>query len=120
MSARRSWEKSVSIVSSDTKLFLDGPLLSSVLAFLQRAILDPAGLYAYFNPVQVSQPRKVYGHPVPIPQVDKREEELSTRPKVDGDEETDQDRRARFRIGGLGVLRWLLGVVLASAPSHQS
>jgi len=93
-----------------------------VLAFLQRAILDPAGLYAYFNPVQVSiavtRPGKAYGHPVSIPQVDKHEEGLSTRLKVDGDEETDQDRRARFRIGGLGVLQWLLGVVLASALSH--
>jgi E3 ubiquitin-protein ligase listerin len=115
ISARRSWEESVSLVSSDTKLRLEGPFMSSVLAFLQRAILDPAGLYAYLNPVQVSvgvlQPRKAHGRPVPISQIDKDEGESRTRPKADEDEETEQDRKARLRIGGLGILQWLLGVV---------
>ncbi|KAI0042795.1 hypothetical protein FA95DRAFT_1682318 [Auriscalpium vulgare] len=119
--ARRSWIQHVSLVDSAGKLALAGPLLSSLLAFVQRAVLDPAGLYQYLNPVQVpvniTPVKTVRGRPVPVP-VKKTDEDAAPRVRAEGEEESETDRKARLRVGGIGVLTWILDT-RASSPSKS-
>ena len=111
--ARRSWEEATSLSVSADKLHISGILLHSLIAFVQRAILNPTELYLHLNPVQVAvdltPPKKVHGRVVLSPPVKKEEEDGGSRTRGDGDEENDSDRRARLRVGGLGVVQWLLG-----------
>lgn len=111
--ARRSWEEATSLSVSADKLHISGTLLHSLIAFVQRAILNPTELYLYLNPVQVAvdltPPKKVHGRVVPSTPVKKEDEDGGSRLRGDGDEENDSDRRARLRVGGLGVVQWLLG-----------
>lgn len=130
--ARRSWTDCIRIPtpispdvgvetesaeeSTSTKLTLEGETLSGLLSFVQRAVMDPAGLYLYLNPVQVAvAPTVHHGSSratrgkVSLPP---RREELEGHAAkiVDPEEESDTDRRARLRIGGLGVLQYLIGM----------
>ncbi|KAI0036224.1 hypothetical protein K488DRAFT_41686 [Vararia minispora EC-137] len=105
MAARRSLDAHVSLGVSLTEDKLPAPALAP---FVQRAIFDPLGLYAYLNPVQVpvntTPPRIVRGRIVAAPPVRKIVEEPEARP----DDEDEDDRRARLRIGGMGTLQWLV------------
>ncbi|TFY74718.1 hypothetical protein EWM64_g9295, partial [Hericium alpestre] len=111
---RESWDRTISLLpsASDQKLALQGSALAALLSFVQRAVLDPAGLYTYLNPVQtsVTQPvsRRVHGRLVPISQIKKDDDASEASQKAEADEENESDRNARFRVGGLGVLHWLL------------
>lgn len=96
--AMKSWK--------DPELQPDG---AALFEFVQRTALDPAGIYAYLNPVQpsVAPPShpgsKKKGPPPPpraIPEPRSKIEEES--------EENEQDRKARLRFGALGALRWML------------
>ncbi|KAF8151620.1 hypothetical protein B0H34DRAFT_801324 [Crassisporium funariophilum] len=85
-------------------------LSSSLHLFVQRAILDPSGVYTYLNPVPP---------PAPLAPVKRNAGKLSSvstpggdqtpRLKIDEQEESKQDRRARLRIAALGAARWILG-----------
>ncbi|KAH9035965.1 hypothetical protein EDB84DRAFT_1659282 [Lactarius hengduanensis] len=104
---------------SADRLVLDDTQMAALLAFAQRALLDPLALHAYLNPVQVPVdivvPRTVRGRPVPPPvaaQMRKAEDENGASARVRGgesEEESEADRKARLRIGALGTLQWVLG-----------
>lgn len=88
-------------------------ILNPLQAFLQRAVLDPMGLYADLNPPPVAPPSLVQakrgsGRPAPSPG-SRREDDSNTRSKGEEMEESETDRRARLRIGAFGAVRWLLG-----------
>lgn len=137
--ARRSWTDCISIPlpssaekESDadklkeqdkTKLVLEGEFVIGLLSFVQRAVMDPAGLYLYLNPIQVAVAHHPHSHhgagranrgrgPV---QVRREEQEVEMEKKPDVDEESESDRRARLRIGGLGVLQYLIGMSCLSS-----
>lgn len=109
-SARRSLDHTVAFAESPGKLVLRGSLVKSLVSFVQRAVLDPTGLYLYLNPVQISVnvvPQKtVKGRAVPVAPVLKPEGDPESRHTED---ESEEDRKARLRVGGLGVFEWLLG-----------
>ncbi|KAI9444100.1 hypothetical protein H4582DRAFT_1919312 [Lactarius indigo] len=104
--------------TSAEQLVLDDTQMIALLAFTQRALLDPLALHAYLNPVQVPVdivvPRTVHGRPVPLPvaaQMRKAEDENGASARARGgesEEESEADRKARLRIGALGALQWVL------------
>ncbi|KAI9462830.1 hypothetical protein BJY52DRAFT_1203094 [Lactarius psammicola] len=110
--------------ASADRLILDNTQMAALLAFAQRALLDPLALHAYLNPVQVPVdivvPRTVRGRPVPPPvavvaaaQMRKAGDENGASARARGgesDEENEADRKARLRIGALGALQWVLGL----------
>ncbi|KAI0263034.1 hypothetical protein BC834DRAFT_828029 [Gloeopeniophorella convolvens] len=122
--ARRSWDAHVALALAPVlgpdvpedddparPLVLDAPRAAALLAFAQRALLDPAALHAALNPVQVSVdmavPRTVRGRPVPAAVASasasaRRVEEESAARRTEAEEESKTDRNARLRIGALG------------------
>jgi hypothetical protein len=108
--AHKSWIDAIG--EGDRKLALD---VSSLLAFVQRALLDPGGVYLYLNPIPpvISPPpsKKVPGRPLSTP-TKRDDSEIVSRAKGDGDDENEQDRKARLRVGAFGALTWLLGKIL--------
>ncbi|KAI0056618.1 hypothetical protein BV25DRAFT_1995499 [Artomyces pyxidatus] len=132
VAARIALDKNISVVDSPNKLVVQGTLLASLLSFVQRAVLDPAGLYLYLNPVFAtapstpSTPHRNSPNPAKmmaktqkqraavrtasprIPSKRDDDEEVGVRQRADIDEESETDRKARLRVGGLGVLQWIL------------
>jgi hypothetical protein len=106
----------------DKKLVLDNSQMAALLVFVQRALLDPIALHANLNPVQlpvdVSVPKTVRGKPVPTVfaavQTRRTDSEPMARAKGESEEESETDRKARLRIGGLGALQWILGAYTVS------
>ena len=105
--------------SSLKRISLDDTTRSSLTSFIQRAVLDPNGIYTLFNPVAPPAPSLVVhpfqsktgslnGSQVPTPRKDDGGDQ-TPRSKIDEQEENEEDRVARLRIGALGALRWLLG-----------
>jgi hypothetical protein len=129
--AQRSWDAHVLLPSAPAatdpnanadQLILGDTQMAALLAFAQRALLDPLALHAYLNPVQVPVdvvvPRIVHGRQVPPPvmaaaaQVRKAGDENGASVRARGgesEEESEADRKARLRIGALGALQWVLG-----------
>ena len=128
--AQRSWDAHVLLLPSaptptdadQDALVLDDTQMTALLAFAQRALLEPLALHAYLNPVQVPVdivvPRTVRGRPVPPHAVAaasptrRAGDENGGSPRARGgesEEESEADRKARLRIGALGVLQWVLG-----------
>jgi E3 ubiquitin-protein ligase listerin len=125
--AQRSWDAYISLhadsdaaactAEKDKKLVLDSAQMATLLAFVQRGLLDPLALHAYLNPVQVpvdiAVPKTIRGRPVPTPvmavQTRRTDNELPARVKGESEEENEADRKARLRIGALGALQWILG-----------
>ena len=109
-----SWNEATGTGEKETgKLVLDGTLSSSLLVFIQKSLLDPGQVYLDLNPappVVIAPPttKKVGGRTVAVPSM-KREDSDVTRSKGEGDEESEQDRKARLRVGALGALIWILG-----------
>lgn len=92
---------------------------AALVEFVQRTSLDPAGVYAYLNPVQPSVTpgpshpgsRKGSGRSTPAIQPRKDTPELIMRNKLEESlEENEQDRKARLRFGALGAIKWILGM----------
>ncbi|KAG8853750.1 hypothetical protein FRB96_008004 [Tulasnella sp. 330] len=86
------------------------PHMPSLMAFCERAILYPPSVYAWLNPPApevppAPVPRRQTGRPVTQTGKPKEPEERS---KPDAEEEYESDRNARYRMGGMGVLKWLL------------
>ena len=126
LTAQRSWDTHVLIPPSSSssaadpdpdpdRLVLDDTQMAALLAFAQRALLDPLALHAYLNPVQVPVdvvvPRTVRGRPVlppPVAAAQTRDDSARAR-GGESEEESEADRKARLRIGALGALQWVLG-----------
>ncbi|EPQ53690.1 hypothetical protein GLOTRDRAFT_117039 [Gloeophyllum trabeum ATCC 11539] len=100
--ARASWEDFVSL-APPSALALDE---SALLRMLQRTALDPGAVYLSLNPPQVSVEPGVPGRKAPP----KRREEEPVRAKTEDEEESEDDRNARLRVGALGGLKWVLGL----------
>lgn len=114
--ALKSWKDATG--EGTGKLVLDETLSPSLLAFVQKSLLDPGQVYLDLNPappiIPAPPPKKVAGgRAVAVPSM-KREDSDVTRSKGEGDEENEQDRKARLRVGALGALIWILG------ESHNS
>jgi hypothetical protein len=123
LTAQRSWDAHVLLSSlpaaNADALVLDDTQMAALLAFAQRALLDPLALHAYLNPVQVPVdivvPRTVRGRPVPpsvlaSPTRRAGDENAPSRARGgESEEESEMDRKARLRIGALGALQWVLG-----------
>ncbi|KDQ60057.1 hypothetical protein JAAARDRAFT_32435 [Jaapia argillacea MUCL 33604] len=110
--ASKSWGEFVSVLPAPHKLELDRALLSPLVSFLQKTVLDPEGIYLSVNPPQpvVSPPqtKKGGGKQTPTTQSRRREFEETPREAPGEDEEKIQDRKARLRIGALGAVKWLI------------
>lgn len=112
--ARESWSRYVTTSDAPSpvdKLVLDATLLPHLWNFVQRTLLDPAGVYLYINPPQPvvavqTPPKKGSGRGTPV----RRDGDASPSPraKADEDEENEQDRKARLRVGAFGATEWVL------------
>ncbi|THH03871.1 hypothetical protein EW145_g5943 [Phellinidium pouzarii] len=104
--------------SSVASMDLDENSFNLLLGFIKRALFDPAGVYAELNPSQRSVAPNIPAHASPraksgakqssgvTPAADPVADDSQTR--RDDDEENDGDRKARFRVGALGVLSWVI------------
>ncbi|KAJ7636847.1 hypothetical protein FB45DRAFT_907475 [Roridomyces roridus] len=107
-------DRAVATVASASRV----PTTPTVLtAFLERALLDPDGLYTTLNPTA----------PVALPPPNKGGRGGAARPtgrvepepvvrRTDELEESESDRRARFRIAAFGALRHMLETMDAETP----
>ena len=117
--ASKSWNSTVTTTvdaQSKHQLGLEGELLGSLMGFIQKAALDPLGVYAYLNPAPPVAPhppahRKSGTRPAPAPA--RQEADQSPRAKSDEVEESDQDKKARIRYGAIGAIRCVIGNVPA-------
>ncbi|KAH7921570.1 hypothetical protein BV22DRAFT_1096259 [Leucogyrophana mollusca] len=113
----KSWADIVSLAPGlkTGKLVVDASVITVVLSFIQRTLLDPSGVYMYLNPSPVVAPpptaKKVGGRYVPPPS--KEELQESSRSKSESEEESEPDRNARLRVAAFGALRWILDARLA-------
>lgn len=107
---QKSWS-SITSPGVDEETVVNFEMLASIMEFLQRTLLDPAGVHLYLNPAApVAAPtpgiKKPGGRFVPAA----LKEELESNK---ADEESDLDRNARLRFGALSALRWLFDARLA-------
>lgn len=127
--ATRSWKAFVVSTLPPTttnakQLVLDDGSRTSLLAFLQRTILDPNGVYLYLNPPPPAAPpppthpsKKSFGKgSAATPQRD--DGDVTPRSKVDEQEESDLDRRGRLRIAGLNAIAGIIGMLIAQSIWH--
>ncbi|KAI0777188.1 hypothetical protein BD413DRAFT_171550 [Trametes elegans] len=120
--ARESWSRYVTITGqSDAKIVLDETLFPRLWEFVQRTLLDPGGVYLYLNPPQPALPtpaasRKGSGRGTPV----RKDDETSLRTKADEDEENEQDRKARLRIGAFGATEWVLNAKFGSPANTRN
>ncbi|KAI0747035.1 hypothetical protein C8Q80DRAFT_1178930 [Daedaleopsis nitida] len=114
--AKEAWSRYVSLKeASNDKLLLDAALLPRLWDFLQRTLLDPAGVYLYINPPQPAfisstHGKKGSGRGTPI----RKDEEANSRARSEDDEEKEQDRKARLRVGAFGATEWVLNAKYAA------
>ncbi|KAI0711424.1 hypothetical protein C8Q76DRAFT_677774 [Earliella scabrosa] len=121
--AKEAWTRYVSTRdASEEKLPLDSTRLARLWEFVQRTLLDPVGVYLYINPPQpvipiVTTGKKGSGRGTPV----KKDDEASTRAKTDEDEEKEEDRKARLRVGAFGATEWVLsGYAILALPDKTS
>lgn len=144
--ANRSWKETIVVRGSEDvaddpahakskgKVILD---VISLANFIQRAALDPGGVYLYFNPVAPpvplsvsrtahlkdnnkgsrSTPSKGKGGKGPssvqsFAATPGGDETPRSSGKGDDQEESETDRKARLRIAALGGAKWILGMFL--------
>lgn len=91
---------------------------------MQRTALDPSGIYEYLNPLPsiatTALPPRKKGQPGGKPSAMAMSHNddsgaQTPRSKIDEQEESEQDRRARLRISALGAMRWIFGM----SPSYR-
>jgi hypothetical protein len=104
-SGLRSWEDSVAWTEQPDRVDLI-PQLSSLAEYLSLSILDPPSLHDDIHPAPVSSapiPQKAVkgakGRPTPAP---------TPPPVLVEDESVLEERWARYRVGGLTGLAWLV------------
>ncbi|KAF8056637.1 hypothetical protein FPV67DRAFT_646018 [Lyophyllum atratum] len=109
--ALKSWVDAISFESGRDQIKLDERSLPSLLAFIQRAVLDPNGVHHYLNPAPPMTPM------LPTKKGARKEEpEVAARSKAEELEESEQDRKARLRISGLGAIRRIIETLHADVP----
>jgi E3 ubiquitin-protein ligase listerin len=109
LTARKSWDSlflpwvanPVAQEWDDSMQPFDDTIVQPLFEFVKRSVYDPQGVYLELNPVQPSYVPPVHGH--------HGKEDTSSRSKPEDEEESEDDRNARIRTGGLGVIRWFLG-----------
>ncbi|KAG1779464.1 hypothetical protein EV702DRAFT_1178536 [Suillus placidus] len=111
LQGQKSWS-SITSPGVDGETLVNSEMLTSIMEFLQRTLLDPPEVYLYLNPAApVAAPtpgiKKPGGRFIPAAP---REELESNK----ADEESDLDRNARLRFGALSAFRWLFDARLAS------
>ncbi|KAG8896139.1 hypothetical protein FRB99_009054, partial [Tulasnella sp. 403] len=115
--ARKSWDDLISWTGAGDTQIPRGvvPFVSSVATFVQQAVMAPASIYLTFNPpapeAPVVTPRARGGKQAgrsPATPISRREPDQAGTGKTDPDEEEEGDRNARYRVGAMGVLRWIL------------
>ncbi|KAJ3517521.1 hypothetical protein NLJ89_g467 [Agrocybe chaxingu] len=117
--ASKTWKETILTSSTEDSssskhLLLDENLRSSLNAFVQRATLDPSGVYLYLNPPAPPPPlvpvhvakRSAKSSASSTPRRDDGDQ--TPRSKMDEQEESEQDRKARLRIAALGAARSIL------------
>ncbi len=121
LQARKSYDLAIiiqkdSAAPSSSALLFDSSSLSSIVRFIRRAVYHPIDLYSELNPVQptiVAQPpatsRKGAARQALPPVIKKKPDISQSRSKAEEDEETEDDRRGRLRVGALGAIRRMLG-----------
>ena len=122
--ASRSWDGFVLNGQPDgevpqDKLLVDDTLRQALTSFVQRAALDPVGLYLFFNPVQPiaetaqrSKKGPQGGKAPAVPAAPRRDEADQARYKAEEQEESETDRKARLRIAALNSTRSLLSTLV--------
>ena len=123
--ASKSWNEVILTKepSSTSHLLLTQDLFSSLDVFIQRAALDPSGVFVSLNPLPPPAPPPVAtsskkgGGKVSTPRKDDGDQ--TPRSKADEQEESDQDRNARLRIAALGAARWVLGSISSLSEGLQ-
>ncbi|KAM6492444.1 hypothetical protein JOM56_012168 [Amanita muscaria] len=101
---------SVALKSWTESLHLGPELLPALISFVEKASLDPLGVYVYLNPpAPVAHPPPISkksgsGRSVQVP----RKEPQEPRPRPDETEESEQEKMVRIRCGAIGAIRWLL------------
>lgn len=112
--ASKSWKDIIVATSpSPTQFLLNDNMTASLNSFVERAVLDPSGIYLYLNPLPPPPPptsgsKKGASKVSSVSTPRKDDGDQTPRSKQEENEEGEQDRRARLRIAGLGALRWLL------------
>ncbi|CAA7268465.1 unnamed protein product [Cyclocybe aegerita] len=117
--ASKTWKETILTSSTEDSssskhLLLDENLRSSLNSFVQRATLDPSGVYLHLNPPAPPPPlvpahvanRSAKSSAASTPRRDDGDQ--TPRSKVDEQEESEQDRKARLRIAALGAARSIL------------
>jgi hypothetical protein len=116
--AHKSWNGAVSAetdLEHDGHLVLDQRFRPLLIAFVQRATLDPNGIYLYLNPAPP------ISAPTPSKKGMRKEDpEQAARSKAEELEENEPDRVARIRVGAFGAIRRILGTTETTKSFHFS
>ena len=107
LTALSSWEENFGPrVNSDAEgAVLIRATAPALISFIRQTIFDPLGAYSVVNPIQPSidtKPTKKGAKPQP------RAQGLPETPPPD--EELEAERKARVRAGGLGSMKYVLGM----------
>ncbi|KAF9458921.1 hypothetical protein BDZ94DRAFT_1068633 [Collybia nuda] len=106
---QKSWNNAIladGAADQTDRLVLDKRFRTPLIAFTQRTILDPNGVYTYLNPAPpVSAP------PPPKRGARKEDVEQGSRSKAEELEENEHDRAARLRVGAFGAIRRILETI---------
>ncbi|KAF9447824.1 hypothetical protein P691DRAFT_670660 [Macrolepiota fuliginosa MF-IS2] len=90
---------------------LDATPKNLIFNFIQRTIMDPLGVYAYLNPPPASSaPTPPLAAAIAAARRSGTEEGETVRNKAEEYDESETDRRARLKIGGVGGLRWFVEI----------
>lgn len=123
--ARQSWDKFIRLSLSPSEpeatgsqhietakrlqLLVDSASFNRLISFVYRVLLDPGGVYLYFNPPHYApaplppHAKGAKGKPPP-----KKEPESAARAKPEEEEEKEEDRNARLRSSAFGAAEWIL------------
>ncbi|EGO03442.1 hypothetical protein SERLA73DRAFT_101568 [Serpula lacrymans var. lacrymans S7.3] len=105
---QKSWSYTFSSQRENDRVVIDMDKLQTITSFIQKALLDPNGIYLYLNPVPpVAAPpaKKPGSRPMPASKSDNVEHNRS---RAEGEEESEMDRNARLRVSAFGAFRWML------------
>jgi hypothetical protein len=107
LAALPSWEENFGsgVDSSAEGALLIRGTAPALISFIRQAIFDPLGVYSVVNPIQPSIDTKFAKKGAkPQPRVQVPSETPPT------DEEPEAERKARVRAGGLGSMKYVLGM----------
>ena len=120
--ATRSWADAISPSNSPEYHIIldDNALITYILPFISTTIMDPSTTYITLVPSHsgdsaassqyATPPHPRKGVPIPPPSIRKALEREST-PRAEEEPEPIEDRNARLRVGALGALRWIFGML---------